>query len=41
MTETKYIPFSELKEKCERIWCHCSNEHRKFLLEGEIEDEEI
>lgn len=25
----------------ERIWCHCSNEHRKSLLEGEIEDEKI
>ncbi len=22
----------------ERIWCHSSNKHRKFLLEGEIED---
>lgn len=24
----------------ERIWCHCSNERRKFLLKGEIEDTE-
>lgn len=24
----------------ERIWCHCSNKHRKFLLEGKIEDDD-
>ena len=24
----------------ERIWCHCSNEHRKFLLEGRLEDDD-
>lgn len=23
----------------ERIWCHCSNEHRKYLLKGELEDD--
>ena len=23
----------------DRIWCHCSNEHRKYLLEDELEDD--
>jgi hypothetical protein len=27
---------AEYDDGGERIWCHCSNEHRKSILEGEI-----